>query len=180
MSISNFSLVNQKLAFAKTLCALVRESLVSSSINHSGLHLREHALLSSSVFQLSLAFHFYLREVADRNYLKSSGVISSLDELALSLAQSDKHPSEIVELQELADQQGSWLGQLLSHINESRQSPRKEKEKKSFQQDNLILAVDITAVEEVQSFPLTLELVESWLEAFRSMVMRQRDTGAEF
>ncbi|OZY85036.1 hypothetical protein CBP51_17970 [Cellvibrio mixtus] len=179
MSISNFSLVNQKLAFAKTLCVLAGEASLSSSISHSALRLRQDALLSSCAFQLSLAFHFYLREIADRSYLKNSGAISSLDELAQSLTQSDKYPSEIIELRELASQSGSWLEQLLRYTQAASQSPRKEKEQKSFPQDNLILAVDITASEE-QSLSLTLEVVEFWAEAFRAMVLRQRDTSAEF
>lgn len=180
MSISNFSLVNQKLAFAKALCALADEASLSSSISHSALRLRQDALLSSCALQLSLVFHFYLREIADRSYLKNSGAITSLDELEQSLAQSDKYPSEIVELRELASQSGSWLEQLLRYTQAARQSPRKEKEQKSFLQDNLILTVDITAADDEQSLSLTLEMVEFWAEAFRDMVLRQRDTSAEF
>jgi hypothetical protein len=178
MSISNFSLVNQKLAFAKSLCALARE--ISSVSMISAQQLRQDALLSSCALQLSLAFHFYLREIADRVYVKNSGVINSLYELELSLAQNDKSPSDVVELRDLAQQSGSWLEQLLRCSSISLQSPRKEKEKKSFQSDNLILAVEITVIDEHQPLLLTVDIIESWLKDFRELVLRHRDTSAEF
>lgn len=178
MSISNFSLVNQKLAFAKSLCTFARE--ISSVSMTSAQQLQQDALLSSCALQLSLAFHFYLREIADRVYLKNSSAISSLYELELSLAQADKFPSDVVELRDLAQQSGSWLEQLLRCSLLSLQSPRKEKEKKSFQSDNLILAVEITAIDEEQSPLLTVDVIESWLEDFRVLVLRHRDTSAEF
>lgn len=177
MAISNFSLVNQKLAFAKSLCDLATDLSYSVA---SSERLRQDALLSSCAYQLSLAFHFYLREIADRCYLKNSGAISSLAELELSLAQNDRLLSEVAELSDLAKLSGSWLEQLGRYSHNALQSPRKEQEKKSFQQDNLIIAVDITAEDDGQALLLTIDLVASWLDSFRALVLRQRDTSAEF
>lgn len=177
MAVSNFSLVNQKLAFAKSLCDLARGVATPAT---SAERLRQDAVLSSGVYQLSLAFHFYLREIADRCFLKNSGAINSLAELQLALAQNDKFLSEVSELDELAARSGSWLEQLQRYAQSALESPRKEKERKSFQQDNLIIAVEITAEEEVQAVCLTVELLESWQDSFRALVLRQRDTSAEF
>lgn len=178
MSLSNFSLVNQKLAFTRSLCALARDGASRSAT--SAQQLQHNALLSSCALQLLQAFHFYLREIADRAYLKSSGSINSLDELELLLSQNDKFPSDVVELRDLSRQAGSWLEQLLCYSLTSLQSPQKNKEKKSFPQENLIMAVEITAIEERQLVPLTVSTIEWWLENFRALVLRQRDTSAEF
>ncbi len=176
MSISNFSLVNQKLAFVNSLCMLAQEP---SSSGNSAQRLRQDAILSSCVLQLSLAFHFYLREIADRSLLKDSNFITSLDGLESSLAQQDKSSSEVAELREIAGCSGSWLEQLWCYEQAAWQSPVKEKAQKTAKQDNLILAVDITAAKDPLS-PLTIDLVTSWLEQFRSLVLRQRDINAEF
>lgn len=174
MTISNFSLVNQRLAFAKALYGLVTDVAMNAE------RLRCDALLSGCVFQLSCAFHFYLREIADRVYLKNSGTINSLDDLVLSLIHSDKFSSEIAELDELSKHPGSWLEQLLCYEAALFNAPRKEREKKAFQQDNLIVAVDITEIANVQPVVLTVERVGLWLDLFCALVLRQRDTSAEF
>lgn len=178
MFISNFSLVNQKLAFARSLCIFAKEIPSISATNDQ--QLQQNALLNSCALQLSQAFHFYLREVADRVYLKNSGSISSLDELELSLAQNDKSPCDVVELRHLTEQTGSWLEQLLRYSFDSMQSPRKGKEKKSFTPDNLIAAVEITTLNEKQPISLTVGTIEFWLESFQALALRQRDTSTEF
>jgi hypothetical protein len=178
MAISNFSLVNQKLAFAKSLFTLTRER--APVFAEGAQQLQQDALLSSCALQLRLAFHFYLREIADRMAMKNSAAISSLEELESSLAQQDKTSSDVTELRDLVQQSESWLAQLLRWAQASQQSPRKEKEKKSFHSENLILAVDITAHEEQQVSVLTLAEIEHWLESFRVLVLRQRDISSEF
>lgn len=178
MSISNFSLVNQKLAFAKSLCAFAKEISSFSATNTQ--RLQQDALLNSCALQLSQAFHFYSREVADRVHLKNSGSISSLDELEVLLAQNDKSPCDVVELRSLAQQTDSWLEQLLRYSLDSMQSPRKDKERKSFTPDNLIAAVEITAFDEKQPISLTVDTIEFWLEGFHALALRQRDTSTEF
>ncbi len=146
----------------------------------SAERLRQDALLAGCAFQLSRAFLFYLREIADRVHLKNSGAINSLSELEQLLAQADKCSQDVAELCQLNEQEDSWLWQLQRYARESMQSPVKEREQKSFPQENLINVVNLTAFDEPEPVALTLEMLGFWQEAFRGLVLRQRDTGAEF
>lgn len=177
MQPTNFSLVNQALAFANTLQVMASEVADPST---SAGKLRQDALLTSSAFHLGRAFHFYLREIAERCLLKNAAAIDSLGELEQLLVQAGRHSQDMEELLALAREQDSWLSRLQRHAKEFMQSPPEEQEKKAFPQNNLIHAVDLTAVDEKAVLVLTPNLVCDWQEAFRSLVLRQRDTSAEF
>lgn len=177
MAINNFSLVNQRFAFAGSLLSSVSE--LGKSLSGAG-KLHRDALLSSCMLQLAIAYHFYLREIADRAHLKNSALISSLKELESSLLESDRFSSDVAELLELVHQKESWLVQLERYSEEVLRSPAKEKIAKSFQSDDLIAVVDVMAIETRENLPLTLDSVAALLNAFRGMILRQRDAGAEF
>lgn len=177
MQVTNFSLVNQAFAFASAIHGMVSDM---NSMSTSAERLLREALLTACAFHLRRAFHFYIREIADRASLNNTGSISSLAELKQLLTQSGFYSQDLEELSELAEQKGSWLWQLQLHSKEVMQSPPKEQEKKAFPQDNLILAVDLTAVDESAKLVLTSDLLRDWQHAFRSLVLRQRETGAEF
>lgn len=178
MSISNFSLVNQKLAFAKSLLDLVNQSPMQAGT--SAHRLQQEALLSSVLLQLVVAFHFYLREVADRVHLKNSGAIESLQDLKLACEQYDRSALEVDELLNLSQAPGGWLAEITRYKILLFSSPQKQKEKKSFGTENQIAFIDLTGIEEERAVALTAAMLEQWLAEFRQLVLRHRDTGAEF
>ncbi len=177
MQVTNFSLVNQAFAFAKAIHGMASDM---DSISTSAERLLREALFTACAFHLARAFHFYIREIADRALLKNTESISSLAELQQALMQRGVYSQDLEELSELAEQKGSWLWQLQLHSKEIMRSPPKEQEKKAFPQDNLILAVDLTSIEAGTRLVLTSDLLRDWQHAFRSLVSRQRETGAEF
>lgn len=178
MFISNFTLVNQKLAFARSILALTAQN--SMAVDSGARRLQQDALLSSVAFQLRLAFHFYLREIADRVHLKNVAAIESLSDLKSALEQGGRFLLEVDELLNLSLADGSWLAELNRYAEYLFASPQKQKEQKAFVDDNQIAIVDLTSVDEFQAFILNQVTVELWLTEFCALVMRHRETGAEF
>lgn len=177
MSISHLSLVNQKLAFASSIVVTLNTT-PSSTTSAQKLHWQ--ALGDAVVFHLSTALHFYLRELAENYRLKNLTSINSVQDLISALSDADKASSESSELLELIQSNDSWLSQLTRYHEHISKSPQQPKEKKAFEQENLIVAIELTEVESELPIQLNPNLLASWLESFRALVMRQRDTSAEY
>lgn len=173
MSISHLSLVNQKLAYAAASINLLKKL-------ESRQSLEWQALSDAVIFHLSTALHFYLRELAEHHRIYNLSSIDSVQRLAAELQGSDKMSSESSELIALAQTNGTWLNQLTAYHNKLFESPHKPKEPKSFGRDNLIELVELVEVDTPPSLILTPELLTSWLDSFRALVIRQRETNAEY
>lgn len=177
MSISHLSLVNQKLAYASSIIRILSASFIESK---TAQKLDQQALGDAAVFHLAMAVHFYLRELAEYHHIKNLSDVNSVQDLTVALQQADRVSSESSELLSLAQTNGSWLSQLMRHYNQLSTSPEKPKEKKAFGHENLIELVELTEVDELPLLLLTPELLSSWLDNFRDLIIRQRETGAEY
>ncbi len=177
MTISHLSLVNQKLAYAK---AIIRNLEDLGSEASATPKLNRQALADAAVFHLVSAFHFYLRELADKQAIRNLSAVNSTHNLIDTLQQAEKTSSESVELHTLSQTADSWLSQLLGYYERIFKSPEKPKEKKSFGQENLIELVELTEACDQLSIELTADILNSWLHNFRDLIIRQRETSAEF
>ena len=177
MSISNLSLVNQKLAYATILLADME-----SEGSIGAYKLRQSALAEATVHHLSIAFHFYLREIADQYRVKSTSAIDSITDLANMLDSKGFNPSEVTELTRLKEEAGSWLNLLLAQKRLLFQSPERQKEKKAFPANKEAMLELVNAIEISEPEPLLLshQLLSEWLACFREMLERHRDTYAEY
>lgn len=173
MSITHLSLVNQKLAYASAIIKLL-------SAPHTSQKLEQQALADAAAFHLAMGLHFYLRELAEHHRIKNLSTINSVLDLVTALQQFDSVSSESSELLSLAQTNDTWLNQLTGYYAQLSKSPEKPKEKKAFGQENLIELLELTEIDESPQLKLTPELLASWLDNFRALVVRQRDTSAEY
>ncbi len=170
---NHLSLVNQKFGFATAALSL------SDDFSDSNQQFQRQALYEASLLHLYTAFHFYLRELAENNGVKNLEAISSLKQLYSSLHELGRCPSEVVELQELEAQEGSWLRDFLQYHLQIFKSPSKKVEKKAFGAENFIELVDLSLIESAHK-ALNSELLINWIGEFKALVLRQRQTGAEY
>lgn len=175
MAISHLSIVNQKLVYAGTLLGL------ATAINPSSTpeRLKLQALVDSALLHLGLAYVFYLRELGENYRLKHLSSINRAEQLAVALAAANKSPSEAQELILLEQDSQSWLNAVLAAYDSLQRSPEPEKVQKAFPVDGLISVVDVSDAVE-QSSPVSANHLAIWLSEFRALVVRQRDTSAEF
>lgn len=178
MSISHLSLVNQKLAYASAIVSQLNASLIESKLLNK---LQQQALGDAAVFHLSMALHFYLRELAEHHRIKQLSTITSVEGLVSVMEQADKVSSESSELLDLIQTNGTWLNQLTAYYGHLFQSPVKPKEKKAFGlEENRVELIELTEVEANHLAQLTPELLAFWVDSFRALVIRQRETTAEY
>lgn len=176
MAISHLVLVNQKLAHTGTLLGLASE--VGSQTSAAG-RLKIRALIDSAILHMGLAYVFYLRELGETYRIKNLTQINQASQLATALANANKSPSEAQELVGLEQDAQSWLYQLLAAYTAMQRSPEPEKVQKAFPVEGLISIVDVSDAPEPLPAPDAGQ-VENWLAEFRALVLRQRDTSAEF
>lgn len=174
MSISHLSLVNQKLAYASSLITLMTTS------NYTGSKLQQQALADAAVFHLSMAMKFYMRELAEHHHIKDVSAINSAQDLVEVLQREDRLSAESSELLSLAQTNGTWLNQLTHYYDQLSKSPEKPKEKKAFGNENLIQLVELSESDDWVSLQITPELLTAWLDNFRILIIRQRETSAEY
>lgn len=177
MAISNLSLVNQKLAYARVLLKMLP---VTATANPSE-RLRHQALLDSTVFQLACGYQHYLRELADNYRVKNLAAIYTETDLLEALGKLEKVPSEATELQLLRRQPDSWLAQLHKHYESLWLPPVSEPEPPSAlpHHEELIhvVALDSTGPAVDRG---TYAKVAEWERSFTSLVARQRETSCEY
>ncbi len=172
---THLSLVNQKLGFASTLLLLAADSELISVGS-----LRCRAIQESILLHLYTAFHFYQRELAELNGIKMPELIGSMDSLVNGLNQLGKQPSEVLELQSICAEKGSWLNQLLNQYKLIFISPPKAVEKKAFVQEGMIELVDVSQDTIEVNAELDLKILAEWLNEFKALILRHRETGAEY
>ncbi len=172
---THLSLVNQKLGFASAMLLLAADS---EAVQTGSLRFR--AIQESVLLHLHTAFHFYLRELAETNGFKMPELINSLDSLTNALNQLGKQPSELVELQSLFAQDGSWLSQLHHRYKLVFTSPPKRSEKKAFTQEGMIELVDLSRGEPQENTELDVKILADWVGEFKALILRQRETGVEY
>ncbi len=172
---THLSLVNQKLGFASTLLLLAADSELISVGS-----LRCRAIQESILLHLYTAFHFYQRELAELNGIKMPELIGSMDSLVNGLNQLGKQPSEVLELQSICAEKGSWLNQLLNQYKLIFISPPKAVEKKAFVQEGMIELVDVSQDAIEVNAELDLKILAEWLNEFKALILRHRETGAEY
>lgn len=172
MAVTHLSLVNQKLAYAGRLLGLAEQPGRSA--------LEVQALLASAVMQQALAYRFYLRELGEIYQLKLLASIFNATQLQEALVQANRSPAEAEELVQLEGNTSSWLAQLLALNRAQEASPAPQATPKAFVGDGLINLVNISAEQEPDAAPLACEQLVEYLTAFRQLVLRQRQTSAEY
>ena len=176
MAITHISLVNQRLVYAGTLMTLAANQ---GELTTTSQRLERRALEDSVLMQLELAYRFYLRELGENYRLKQLNQISGATGLVSALIAANKSPSEAQELLDLEQSPDSWLAQLLAAANSLSRSPEPQKPAKAFVDANTIALVDVTGQESPDQ-PLSLDGLGFWLAEFRSLILRQRETSAEY
>lgn len=177
MPINHLQLVNQKLAFANSIIASLE--LQPSDLTTTQA-LQQRALKDSVVFHLATALRFYVRELAELHRVANVRAINSIDDLAAALNGLDKVSPEVSELVEVGHAPDSWLNQLIRYYNQLFDSPEKAKEKKAFGQENTINLIELREVDDVIPIELTIGVLAVWLDNFRALIARQRETSAEY
>jgi len=165
---ANLSLtrVNQKLMQAKQLLQVVDvDSLTPVHIN---------ALLEGATFHLMCAYHHYLREIAEAYGLKNIVVLRSENDLINAFEAAKKYPVEAEELVVLRKDASSWLVQLQAYYDSLWRLPVV---KETHDDDNLINLIAMDSADEVD---VDLSGIQAWLHEFTALVLRQRETSAEF
>lgn len=165
---ANLSLtrVNQKLTQAKLL--LQREDEAALSPVH------RNAILEGAAFHLVCAHQHYLRELAENYGVKNVVAVQSEQDLIAAFDTVKKYAVEALELSGLRKQPTSWLSQLQAYYDSLWRIPVRSEGQ---QGDNLIRLVDADTVNQPE---IDFELVRSWQSQFAALVVRQRETSAEF
>jgi hypothetical protein len=165
---ANLSLtrVNQKLMQAKQLLQVVDVDSLSP------VHL--NALLEGAAFHLVCAYQHYLREIAETYSLKNVVTLRSEDDLIGAFEAAKKYPAEAEELVTLRKDAKSWLVQLQSYYDSLWRLPVVNENRDA---DNLINLVNVDSVDLID---VDLGVIQGWQRDFTSLVLRQRETSAEF
>jgi hypothetical protein len=156
---------NQKFFF----CRLLMAQASSMSEGHG-----QQALLQSALFQMGLAYRFYLWELASRYQCPTPETIENADALNLQIEAMDKYPVEGVELVNLAKSEGSWLNCLQNsyrHLFLAEQTAPQP-----IQEDDRLPVVNIDIVRK----QAVLSDIQRWLSEFELLIERQREVGAEY
>lgn len=174
---THLSLVNQKLGFAMSLLAMAQPETKTEW----QLKLQNAALQEAALLHLYTAYHFYLRELAENNGIKNTDHITSIISLRNELVVLQRFPSEVVELENLLVDSDSWLAKILAHHEKIYKSPVKPIEKKSFaNSEGLIELIDLTQSEDQENAKPDCGLIKYWGSEFKALILRQRETSAEY
>jgi hypothetical protein len=170
---ANLSLtrVNQKLAQAKVL--------LSDVVDESLTPIHRNSIMEAAAFHLVSAYQHYLRELTEIYGLKHAmGVRTELD-LIKAFEAAIKHPAEAEELLVLRGDKNSWLTQLQNYYDSLWQPPQSaELSVNEESSDQLIRVVNVDVVTDVP--PVNIEVIKHWHAEFVALVLRQRETSAEF
>ena len=170
---ANLSLtrVNQKLAQAKILLLGVDEDSLKPIYRNS--------LMEAAAFHLASAYQHYLRELTETYGLKHAISVRDEQDLIKAFEAATKHPAEADELFALREDKNSWLAQLHEYYDSLWQAPRQSNKQANDQSDdNLIISVNLDLVADLP--PVSLNVIKHWHTEFVALVLRQRETSAEF
>jgi hypothetical protein len=164
---ANLSLirVNQKLMQATHLLQVVDDSLTPVQVN---------ALMEGAAFHLICAYQHYLREIAETYGLKNVVALRSEDDLIGAFEAAKKYPAEAEELVALRKDVKSWLVQLQGYYDSLWRLPVAKENRDT---NNLIHLVNMDSANTLE---VDLDAIQGWQRDFRALVLRQRETSAEF
>lgn len=157
--------VYQKLAHAKSVLSLAAECGTAIPERQQA-----EALLQAAVLHLSVAYRFFLRELAYRYNLARVDVIVELEGLRQVLLQAGKVVPEVTELEAL-ESDDVWLACLLAAEREALNP--------SVAEPN-VQQVGLIAVSRTPVSVLSVELVGQWCQRLSALSERHRESGAEF
>lgn len=175
MPINSLSLVNQKLAYARALLALVP---AQEAHDDSTSALQRKALLDATVSHLICAYQLYLRELADNFQVKLSASIKTERDLVSALDELGKTPSESTELLQLRADEDSWLACLHRSHEQQWNLPIAAPQIGRSMEENLIGIIPIDAKSE--AIEASLPHVTAWNKALVALIQRQRETSVEY
>lgn len=162
---SYLSTVNQKLLFARMLS----DELACAGDNPH----RQKSLVESVLFQLRLAFHFHLQEIAANYQCRQPALVADIAALTEQLSAINKWPSEAQEMQSLLDSQGTWLAGLLRAYDSCFVSNGGDSSQPSGSSTEFIAITQLPESEDrLEAGP---EVVLSWLDALVEMIERHRE-----
>jgi hypothetical protein len=179
---ANLSLVrvNQKLAQAMVMLERVKQATANASEA-----LWVNAARESIAFHLMCAYQHYLREIAETYFIKHPGSITTEADLVLAFQAAKKHPAEVNELLALRQAPDSWLHQLHVYYESlwrvsapANLTSLPTGSPKTSLPENLIELVNVE--QEVKNEQVEVGVMFTWHQAFVALVMRQRQTSAEF
>lgn len=162
--------VNQKLYFCDLLLQQVDRDQTHVVGPAANLQL---ALCQSALFQLEAAYRLYLREVATTYRHRAAETISSVGELIAAMASIGQSPSEAGELANLEADKGSWLANMLNARDRLLEVCPQEVVNAA----SPIAVVQIEPGEDRRE--LSADVLNGWLEAFRSIIERHREHMVE-
>jgi hypothetical protein len=164
---ANLSLtrVNQKLAQAKLLISDVNEEALKP--------IHRNSLLEAAAFHLMCAYQHYIRELAENYGVKNAIGLRNESDLIKAFEAAKKHPAEGDELAVLRLDSNSWLAQLQTYYDSLWQVPKLVNSPVA---ENLINLVDVDKTVSA----VTIESMSQWHTEFVALVIRQRETSAEF
>ncbi len=169
---NSISLVNQKLAYARSLMAAVD---VLGEPGNARQRLDAQALLDATAFHLLCAYRHYLRELAEGYMVPAVASINSEDDLLSALAALGKTPNEATELKNLSRDSNSWLAQLQGCYQACWQLPGEP----SPASVGRIALVDLD--KPVASDPvITAGRLREWYTEFNQLIARQRESSVEY
>ncbi len=161
--------VSQKLAQAKILLDCVDEAAITP------IHL--NSLKEAATFHLICAYQHYLREIAEAYWLKNIINIRTETDLINAFQVAKKQPAEAEELIALRNDANSWLGQLHTYYESLWMMPSVVAHEPE-SDDLLIKTINLESSFDMAQ--VNLALISFWHESFIALVMRQRETSAEF
>lgn len=164
---ANLSLtrVNQKLGQAKLLLSGASEETLTP--------VHRNSLMEATAFHLICAYQHYIREIAETYGLKHAINLQNESDLFKAFEAAKKHPAEAEELVALRQDAHSWLTRLQIYYDSLWQVPKTANLQSS---EELISLVDVDKV----VAPVDLDSLRVWHSEFVTLVMRQRETSAEF
>lgn len=178
MSIRSLSLVNQKLAYARSLAALLSCPISGDTPDTPKESLQRQALLDAAVMHMVCAYQHYLREIAESYFVKGAGLIKVEQDLVSILQEAGKSPADVQELQRLRADENSWLSHLFFNYERQWAFPAVQPAKQKSTNDGLIVLVNIDVPDEERH--VTLSLLSAWHKQFVELIQRQRETRAEY
>ncbi|MFA5548968.1 MAG: DUF6586 family protein [Porticoccaceae bacterium] len=158
---AQLSRVNQKLYFARLLLA---------DMAADGDPRRQQLAGESLLFQLRLAYHFHLRDIAASYQCRDVSGVNDAASLARALEAIDKSPAEAREIDTLASSPGSWLNRLLVAWEQAFAPPEMGS---SAIQEGLI------PVARVEMEMLDAATLGAWHRALTELVERHREVMVE-
>lgn len=175
MSVNSLSLVNQKLAYARALLALVQGQGTNEKAADA---LQRKALLDATVSHLVCGYQHYLRELAEGLRVKSSGSVKAERDLVGALTEIGKTSSEADELLALRIKDDSWLANLYRSYEQQWAMTAKPSASRAATDENLIGAVAID--QSLETTEASVTNVMLWYNALVDVIQRQRETCAEY